>query len=123
MIVTGLTPKKAAAKAPAKKPAAKKAAPKKTPPIVVDNATTTTTIVARIDAGFGNAVFVRGAGAGLTWSRGERMRCENASEWRFTIENAEGDFEAKLLLNDDRWAEGDNFVVTAGETVVVDPEF
>lgn len=116
------TATKTAVKTPANKKAAKKAAPRRTPPIVIVQETATT-IVARVDAGFGNAVFVRGTGEGLNWDRGCRMRCESANEWHFTIESAGGDFEAKLLLNDERWAEGENFAVTASETVVVEPKF
>jgi hypothetical protein len=39
------------------------------------NGTSPTVIEARFDAGFGNGLFVRGEGAGLSWEKGEPMIC------------------------------------------------
>jgi hypothetical protein len=118
------------AKTPARSKPATKAAPAKTtakkavaktrsgpvePPV--------TTIVARIDAGFGNSLFIRGVGADLDWDEGVHMECVATDEWRFTTSAAAEQLEVKLLLNDDRWSTGDNLVVKAGEELVVAPSF
>ena len=47
------------------RPAVKKAAPK----VVV------TTITALVDVGFGNTLYLRGEGPGLSWEKGVPMKC------------------------------------------------
>ena len=109
--------KKAAKKAPAKKAVAKKAAaPKAAAPKA-------TTIVAKIDVGFGNELYLRGEGAGLSWSAGTLMDCTADDEWTFTAKGSSGDILVKFLINDAAWSEGENFEITAGETNVIEPKF
>lgn len=114
--------KKVAAKKPAskKRGSSKKAPAKKAPPRA---ASRLTTIIARVDAGFGNQIFLRGEGAGLSWEKGVEMENVGASEWRYVFPCGEARVEAKCLLNDADWAVGTNFVITPGETVVVVPRF
>src|SRR5687768_1849243 len=44
-----------------------------------------TTISARIDVGFGNALFLRGEGAGLSWEKGLSMECVQNDLWRIVL--------------------------------------
>ena len=80
------------------------------------------TIEARIDAGFGNTVYLRGKGPGLSWDRGVPCVCVNRNTWRWTAPIAEK-VTVKLLLNDSVWAQGADLVVGPGEKVEVVPAF
>ena len=82
-----------------------------------------TTIVAYVDAGFGNELFIRGTGGDLSWETGVKMECVGATEWRFTTTNAQDLLEVKFLLNDDAWSQGENVVVPPGAELVVEPSF
>jgi hypothetical protein len=81
-----------------------------------------TTIEAKIDAGFGNTVYLRGKGPGLSWERGVPCVCVNRDTWRWTAPIAEK-VTVKLLLNDSVWAQGADLVVGPGEKVKVVPAF
>ncbi len=109
--------KKVAVKTPAKK-AAKKAVAKKAAPRKA-----MTTVIAEIDAGFGNGVFLRGSGAGLSWDKGTLMENVSPTEWVWRSEALTAPLEFKLLLNDDSWSAGPNGEVAPGGTIVVSPRF
>ncbi len=101
----------AAKKAPAKKVAAKKAPVKKT------------TIIARVDVGFGNSLYLRGEGNGLSWNKGTPLENVGPYEWTFSTTQAKGDLSFKFLINDEKWAEGDNLTVAKGDTSISSPVF
>jgi hypothetical protein len=109
------TKKAAASKkaAPTKKAAApKKAAPKKT----------ATSIIARVDVGFGNALYVRGEGAGLSWEKGTPL--ENVTPYEWALKSTkQGNVTFKFLINDELWAEGENITVEAGSESISSPTF
>jgi len=81
-----------------------------------------TTIEAKIDVGFGNTVYLRGQGPGLSWERGVPCECVNRNTWRWTAPRAEK-LKFKLLLNDSIWAKGADLVIGPGEKVEVVPAF
>jgi len=81
-----------------------------------------TTIEAKIDVGFGNALYLRGQGPGLSWERGVPCECVNRNTWRWTAPGAEK-LTFKLLLNDSVWARGTDLVIGPGEKVEVVPAF
>lgn len=81
-----------------------------------------TIIEARIDVGFGNNLFVRGQGAGLSWERGTPLTCVEPGTWRWSA-TADENLTCKLLLNDRVWALGENVSVTPGKRVAVVPAF
>ena len=106
--------KKAVKKTPAKKPAkkaAKKADAEKT------------TIVARVDVGFGNSLYIRGEGAGLSWNKGVQLDNISPYEWAFTTTKAKGDVSFKFLINDEVWAETEDLTVAKGGTSISSPVF
>lgn len=111
------TPKKSATKkAPVKKAAAsKKAAPKKTD--------SQTSIIARVDVGFGNTLYVRGEGAGLSWEKGTALKNITPYEWGFASKKGTGPVTFKFLINDILWAEGEDLMVAAGGKSVSSPTF
>lgn len=106
------TPAKTIKKTPAR-PAVKKTAPK----VVV------TTISATIDVGFGNFLYLRGEGPGLSWEKGVLMKCVADDLWTITIPESARPVVFKFLLNDETWCAGDDFTVESGGKVSLTPEF
>jgi hypothetical protein len=81
-----------------------------------------TTIDVKFDAGFGNAVFLRGQGGGLTWERGLPLVCVDAKTWRWSS-TAKDPITFKLLINDKIWSAGDDLKIAPGEKIEVAPLF
>lgn len=106
--------KKVAAKKVAKKVSTKKATAVKTP---------TTHIMAHVDVGFGNTLYIRGEGAGLSWEKGIALQNLTPYEWAFTCTPAKGSVTFKFLINDTIWAEGENLTVAVGEKSISSPTF
>jgi hypothetical protein len=82
----------------------------------------TVTIEAKIDVGFGNQLYVRGEGHGLSWNYGIPLQCVDKSTWKWSGEAGE-QLKFKLLLNDAVWAQGENLVASPGQRVQVSPAF
>jgi hypothetical protein len=115
------TAKKAPAKAapastPAPKPA-KKAAEKKPVPATAG----LTVVVARVDVGFGNLLYIRGEGPGLSWDRGTPMDCVASDQWTWSTAAASRPFAYKVLINDEQWSAGDDFVAETGVENAISP--
>ena len=127
---------KKAAPAPAKKAAAptKKAAPVKKVAAPVKKVAapvkkapvkkiSKTSITAQVDVGFGNTLYLRGEGAGLSWDKGIEMENVGPYDWGFESTKATGEVTFKFLVNDEVWAEGDNITVKAGSSSISSPLF
>ncbi len=85
-----------------------------------------TKVQANIDVGFGNTLFIRGQGDGLSWEKGIPLLCVAPSTWVWSTTKAEQQEQQvifKLLLNDAVWAEGQDWTVAAGSFLEVTPEF
>lgn len=82
-----------------------------------------TKIIARADVGYGNALYVRGDGPGLSWNQGVPMRCIANDQWELTIDESARPIPFKVLLNDSMWCTGPDSTVASGATVTVVPEF
>ena len=80
------------------------------------------TIEAKIDVGFGNALFLRGEGPGLTWNQGIPLTCVDGSTWKWSSEVSDK-MKFKLLLNDAVWASGEDLEATPGQQLEVRPVF
>jgi len=115
---------KAPVKAPAKKttsPVVKKAAsPKKAS---VRTEPPATFISATIDIGFGNHLYIRGEGPGLSWDHGVAMDCVGNDLWTLTIKNASAPVVFKVLVNDLTWSSGIDFVAEPGQNLTINPSF
>lgn len=83
---------------------------------------TVTTIEAKIDVGFGNHLFVRGEGPGLSWEHGTPLKCIDPQTWQLSVE-AKDPLKIKLLLNDAIWMTGEDLVVPPGKRVEITPAF
>lgn len=79
-------------------------------------------IEAKIDVGFGNNLFVRGQGAGLSWDRGVQLENVDQKTWRLSVP-ATDKLQFKLLLNDSIWAQGEDVVAAPGKKIEVTPAF
>ena len=118
-VVKKAVKKTVAAKAPVKK-AAKKAVAKKT------GGKAKTTIVAKIDIGFGRLLYLRGEGAGLSWDQGVPMDCVNSDEWKWSTNDApDAGLIFKFIIDDeeDKWAIGENLEVARGGSSISAPIF
>lgn len=109
-----------AAPTPATKPAPKPATPSAT---VVVRAPVFTTITARIDIGFGNALYLRGEGADLSWDRGTLMNCIADNCWSLELPASSRPVIFKFLVNDLSWSAGQDYVVASGDTLAITPTF
>ena len=137
--MTKKTTKKAVKKAPVKKATkkvakkatktvAKKAVKKATKPVAKKprakkTLATKTTIAARVDVGFGNNLYIRGEGAGLSWDVGILMKNLSPYEWAWETKTANKPVEYKLLINDEIWANGENQFARPDETSITAPTF
>jgi hypothetical protein len=111
------TKKTAVKKAVAKKTTAKKVAtPKKSKASV-------TRISAKVDVRFGNTLFIRGEGGGLSWTIGTPMKNLSEDDWTWETKTADSGIVFKFLINDEIWANGDDLTVASGGTSISTPTF
>lgn len=89
----------------------------------VANKPVLTTIQARIDVGFGNALYLRGEGAGLSWDKGLPMENVESNLWRIVLAESARAYTFKFLINDATWSAGPDFTAACGTSVTLTPEF
>lgn len=82
-----------------------------------------TRIVARVDVGFGNTLYLRGDGPGLSWSQGVPMDCVAGDQWEYTLGESARPVSFKVLINDTTWCAGPDSVAASGSTTTITPEF
>jgi hypothetical protein len=112
--------------AAAPKPRAVKASPTTTsatvPSATKSDAGAVSTLDVKIDVGYGNTIFLRGQGSGLTWDHGVALSCVDGRTWRWSGKlNSPVTF--KVLINDQVWAAGNDLVLTPGQKLEVAPQF
>ena len=102
-----------------KKTEAKKetAAKKETPVSAI------TIVIAKVDVGYGNSLYIRGEGANLSWEKGILMENAGDDEWSWSTSSVPDQLIFKFLVNDDIWSAGDNFTIVVGETFISTPIF
>jgi len=83
----------------------------------------TTAILARIDVGFGNLLYIRGEGPGLSWDRGVPMECASSDTWTWSTTAASRPFAYKVVINDEQWSVGDDYIASVGVGNTVWPTF
>jgi hypothetical protein len=109
-------------KAVVKAPVKKSAAPAKKSPALAPEPPATF-ITAQIDIGFGNHLYIRGEGPGLSWDHGLAMDCTGNTLWTSTVKNASTPVIFKVLVNDLTWNTGPDYVVEPGQSITVNPAF
>lgn len=82
-----------------------------------------TTITAKIDVGFGNALFLRGDGPGLSWDRGMPMTNVGADLWQVKLRETTRPIGFKFLVNDLTWSTGADFLIASGGDELFTPAF
>jgi hypothetical protein len=92
-------------------------------PVVAEVPANVTTIVAKVDVGFGNTLFLRGTGPDLSWDKGVEMTNTGSDEWTWTTSKASSEFFAKVLINDVIWSGDPDTLVKAGEKTVIKASF
>lgn len=110
-------------KTPTKAPAVKAPAVK-APSVKVQAAKTPATVItALIDVGFGNTLYVRGQGPGLSWDAGVPMDCASDNKWTIALPGDGDSVIYKFLINDLTWSAGPDYVVESGSKTTVEPTF
>lgn len=84
---------------------------------------TATVVAARIDVGFGNALYLRGDGPGLSWDRGVLMTCVADDLWQAALGEASRPFAVKFLINDAIWSAGPDYRIEPGASATFAPSF
>lgn len=79
--------------------------------------------MACVDVGYGNELFLRGDGPGLSWDRGTRMSCSASDCWTWSSSEVQAPFECKIVLNDEQWSHDENVRISPGETRETTPAF
>ena len=115
---TSTTPAPAKKRPPAGRKALAAPAVRKTAPRQI-----VTTISARIDVGFGNTLYLRGEGPGLSWERGEVMDCAGDDKWTIILRESDRPVVFKFLINDEVWSLGEDYIAKPGASVVFTPLF
>jgi hypothetical protein len=82
-----------------------------------------TNIIAKIDVGFGNQLYIRGEGNGLSWDQGTPMTNIASDQWVWSTNKGKEDLSFKFLINDEKWSIGYNYTSSAGKTFQCDPIF
>lgn len=107
--------KKAAGTNPPKPSATAKPPPSPLPSLTV--------VAARVDIGFGNHLFLRGTGPGLSWETGVPMANAGSDLWTIDLLGADGPIHCKFLINDEEWSAGPDYMIEAGAQLEVTPMF
>jgi hypothetical protein len=111
------------AKITAGTPATTAATPAVAAPKLTTAASGAVTIIdVKLDVGFGNTVFLRGHGGGLTWERGVPLSCVDGKTWRWSG-TVKDPITFKPILNDKIWSAGTNLTVKPGQKLEVKPIF
>jgi hypothetical protein len=82
-----------------------------------------TVITAKIDVGFGNTLYLRGDGPGLSWNKGVALACADDAAWTIALPNSASPVVFKFLLNDETWSRGEDYTAAPGSTAELAPTF
>ena len=117
--------KKTATKKPVNKAAASTAKKPKTSPAkkTVTTKATKVTISTKVDIGFGNTLFLRGEGKGLSWDQGVIMTCVADDEWSLTVAKSAQPRVFKFLINDEVWCTGEDYSLRSNQSGTFTPSF
>jgi hypothetical protein len=90
---------------------------------MVKEAGVSTTIRVHYDAGWGNAIYVRGDSAPLSWGSGQVATWTSGNIWVYETDQITGSYECKALINDTQWQSGGNASGSAGSVLDIYPSF
>ncbi len=95
----------------------------KAAPAAAASAAAPTVITAKINVGFGNGLYLRGDGPGLSWNKGIALTCVADDTWTITLAGIKEPLTFKLLVNDETWSRGEDYVASPGSNLEYTPEF
>ena len=81
------------------------------------------TLVAKVDVGFGNVLYVRGDEPFLHWGKGTALGNVSGDKWEIVLTGIDRPFDFKFLVNDSGWSMGENYTASPGDTVTLSPSF
>ena len=84
---------------------------------------TKVTISTKVDIGFGNTLFLRGEGKGLSWDQGVIMTCVADDEWSLTVAKSAQPRVFKFLINDEVWCTGEDYSLRSNQSGTFTPSF
>lgn len=82
-----------------------------------------TRITIKYDVGFSNSLYLRGKGANLSWDRGVPLKNVKNDEWVWETDAPFNTCEFKVLINDQRFEEGENHPLNPGGNISYTPRF
>jgi hypothetical protein len=88
-----------------------------------ESAPALTQITAKIDVGFGNTLYVRGEGPGLSWNKGVALNCASGDTWTISLAGAVRPVVFKVLVNDETWSRGEDYSAKPGVATDIAPTF
>jgi len=80
-------------------------------------------IIADVDVGFGNSLYIRGDEPFLHWAKGTPLGNITGNKWEIVLTGIDKPFEFKFLVNDVSWSTGENYTASPGDTVTLSPAF
>lgn len=101
----------------------KSKSPVKKEEFTVQRVSSKTQIIIKYDVGFGNALYIRGRGAQLSWDKGIPLKNTHTDEWIWETDIPFTACEFKILLNDQVYEAGDNHPLTQGSHLQYTPAF
>jgi len=82
-----------------------------------------TLLVVEYDCGFANQLTIRGDGAGLCWNQGIPLKNIDSTHWEWSPKKTFHVLQFKILINDQRYEEGENHTLHQGDTYTLTPQF
>ena len=82
-----------------------------------------TIAIIKCNIGWGNTLFIRGESTPLNWDKGIALCYDEKNQGWIFESTCKKDLEFKVLINDEHWSEGKNFVLHAGKAEVFEPKF
>lgn len=89
----------------------------------ISSSNSATQIVVKFNSGFGNSLFIRGDGAGLSWEKGIQLKNIDADTWVWESDRPFTQINFKIVLNDERFELGENHSIKFGSTANIHPNF
>lgn len=82
-----------------------------------------TRIIVNYNVGFGNALYLRGKGASLSWDRGILLKNTEQDKWVWETSSPFTTCEFKVLINDTDYENGENRLLACGAHLEYAPTF
>ncbi len=82
-----------------------------------------TKIVVNYNTGMNHNLYIRGNGGGLHWDKGVQLKNHGPDEWIWETDKPFVDCEFKVLIDDNRYEQGENHHIHSGGWLRYSPKF